>query len=111
MIKAVAAGDLLIDFNTISTDSLGYPALQANPGGDVGNYIAVFAKFGANASFIGKLGNDAFGNLIEKTLKDIGVDTSGIIKTDEALNIGDFYNVKITDYKDYDLIGIIEKKR
>ena len=61
MIKAVSAGDLLIDFNTISTDSLGYPALQANPGGDVGNYIAAMSRFGADAYFIGKLGNDAFG--------------------------------------------------
>ena len=40
-----------------------------------------------------------------------GIDGVVYIKTDEALNIGDFYNVKITDYKDYDLIGIIEKKR
>lgn len=101
MIKAVAAGDLLIDFNTISTDSLGYPALQANPGGDVGNYIAVFAKFGANASFIGKLGNDAFGNLIEKTLKDIGVDTSGIIKTDEAFTTLAFVTLDETGDREF----------
>ena len=101
MIKALAAGDLLIDFNTISTDSLGYPALQANPGGDVGNYIAVFSKFGANASFIGKLGNDAFGNLIEKTLKDIGVNTSGIIKTDDAFTTLAFVTLDETGDREF----------
>lgn len=84
MIKAVSAGGLLIDFNTISVDSFGYPALQANPGGDVGNYVSVFAKFGVGAAIISKVGNDAFGHQILKTVSEIGVDTTGVIVTDNA---------------------------
>ena len=39
-----------------------------------------------------------------------GIDGVVYIKTDKQLNIGDFYDVKITDYKNYDLLGIIEEK-
>ena len=39
-----------------------------------------------------------------------GVDGYIIIKDGNDLEIGDFYNVKIVDYKNYDLIAIIEKK-
>ena len=40
-----------------------------------------------------------------------GIDGVVYIKSDDELKIGEFYDVKITDYKNYDLIGIIEKKR
>ena len=40
-----------------------------------------------------------------------GIDGVVYIKSEEPLNIGEFYDVKISNYKDYDLIGIIEKKR
>lgn len=40
-----------------------------------------------------------------------GIDGVVYIKNDDELKIGEFYNTKIIDYKDYDLIGIIEKKR
>lgn len=36
-----------------------------------------------------------------------GIDGVIYIKTDKKLNIGEFYNVEITGYKDYDLFGII----
>ena len=40
-----------------------------------------------------------------------GVDPYIFIKTDEVLNIGEFYNILISDYNDYDLIGIIKKNK
>lgn len=39
-----------------------------------------------------------------------GVDGCVYIDSDEELKIGDFYDVQISDYNDYDLIGIIKKK-
>ena len=36
-----------------------------------------------------------------------GIDGVVYIKTEKQLDIGEFYDVKITDYKDYDLLGII----
>ena len=101
MIKAVSAGDMLIDFNTVSTDALGYPALQANPGGDVGNYIAAMSRFGADAYFIGKLGNDAFGHLLLKTLNDMGVNSSGVIVTDDAFTTLAFVTLDETGDREF----------
>lgn len=101
MIKAVSAGDMLIDFNTVSTDALGYPALQANPGGDVGNYIAAMSRFGADSYFIGKLGNDAFGHLLLKTLKEIGVNTSGTVVTDDAFTTLAFVTLDETGDREF----------
>ena len=40
-----------------------------------------------------------------------GIDGVVYIRNENELKIGEFYDVRITDYKDYDLIGIIEKKR
>ena len=40
-----------------------------------------------------------------------GIDGIVYIKSDDELKIGEFYDVKITGYKNYDLLGIIEKKR
>ena len=39
-----------------------------------------------------------------------GIDGVVYIRSDDELQIGNFYNVRITDYKDYDLLGIIEEK-
>ena len=36
-----------------------------------------------------------------------GIDGVVYIKTEKQLDMGEFYDVKITDYKDYDLLGII----
>ena len=40
-----------------------------------------------------------------------GIDGVVYIKSEDELKIGEFYDVKIVDYKDYDLIGIINEKR
>ena len=40
-----------------------------------------------------------------------GIDGVVYIKSDEELTIGNFYDVEITGYKEYDLIGIISEKR
>lgn len=40
-----------------------------------------------------------------------GVDGYVYIKSDDNLKIGEFYNVLISDYKEYDLIGIIKKNK
>ena len=39
-----------------------------------------------------------------------GIDGIIYIKTDKGLKIGDFYDVKISGYKNYDLVGIIEEE-
>lgn len=80
----IAMGEVLIDFAMRGVNEEGYPLMQANPGGAPGNYLAALAKFGFQTGFIGKVGNDAFGHLLRHSLSENGIDTSGLLMTDQV---------------------------
>ena len=82
MYDVAALGELLIDFTCLSTDTDGYPTMAAHPGGAPANYLAALTKFGAKTAMIGKVGSDAFGRLLIKTLKGAGIDTRGMLVSD-----------------------------
>ena len=84
MYDVVALGELLIDFTCLSTDTDGYPTMAAHPGGAPANYLAALTKFGAKTAMIGKVGSDAFGRLLIKTLKGAGIDTRGMLMSDDV---------------------------
>ena len=84
MIDVVALGELLIDFATQSTDESGYPTMAAHPGGAPANFLAALTKFGAKTALLGKVGADTFGNLLIGTLKDAGIETRGLIRTEDT---------------------------
>ena len=84
MYEVAALGELLIDFTCLSTDADGYPTMAAHPGGAPANYLAALTKFGAKTAMIGKVGNDAFGRLLIKTLKGAGIDTRGMLVSDDV---------------------------
>lgn len=79
MLDVVTLGELLIDFTCEKVDGDGYPLMQAHAGGAVANFLAVNSKFGLKTAFIGKVGDDTFGNLLIETLKQNGIDTSGMV--------------------------------
>lgn len=80
MIDVVALGELLIDFTCVGTDADGYPAMQAHPGGAPANFLAALRKFGVPTAFLGKVGADAFGDLLLSTLQKAGIETKGTIQ-------------------------------
>ena len=82
----VALGELLIDFICQSVDADGYPTMAAHPGGAPANFLAALAKFGAKTALLGKVGNDAFGKLLVKTLADSGIATEGLIVADYVVS-------------------------
>jgi len=82
MYDVTAIGELLIDFAALSSDSAGYPTMKANPGGAPGNFLAALNAYGARTAFLGKVGGDAFGTLLVRTLADAGVETKGIVTDD-----------------------------
>ncbi len=79
MYDVIALGELLIDFASKSTDAAGYPTMAANPGGAPGNFLAALNRYGAKTAFIGKVGEDTFGQLLLKTLTQAGIETKGIV--------------------------------
>ena len=83
MYDVVALGELLIDFTTQATDADGYPTMAAHPGGAPANFLAAIAKFGGRAALLGKVGTDTFGKLLTDMLRKAGIETKGLVASDE----------------------------
>ena len=83
-LDVVALGELLIDFACLETDGDGYPTMAAHPGGAPANFLAALTKFGAKTALLGKVGTDAFGKMLTRTLEKSGIDTRGIVATDDV---------------------------
>lgn len=84
MANVLALGELLIDFIQEGNSKSGNPIYEANPGGAPCNFLSMIKKLGYNAAFIGKIGNDNFGKQLENTIVNAGLDTKGLIKSDEV---------------------------
>ena len=84
MIDVVALGELLIDFATVSTDGDGYPTMAAHPGGAPANFLAALTKYGFKTALLGKVGTDTFGKLLLGTLQAAGIETKGLVSTDDV---------------------------
>ncbi len=80
----VALGELLIDFTESGMSAQGNPLLEANPGGAPCNVLALLAKLGHPTAFIGKVGQDGFGDQLEAALKEVGIDTCGLRRDKEV---------------------------
>lgn len=82
MFDVTAIGEILIDFTPAKTDT-GEAAFIRNPGGAPANVLAVIAKRGGSAAFIGKVGDDMFGEYLRNVLEDSGIDTRSLISDRE----------------------------
>lgn len=80
----VALGELLIDFTENGTSSQGNTVYEANPGGAPCNVLAMLNKAGRKTAFIGKVGQDIFGNRLKATLDEVGIDTSNLIMDEDV---------------------------
>ena len=79
----VALGELLIDFTENGVSPQGNPVLEANPGGAPCNVLAMLRKLGHRVAFIGKIGRDIFGAQLKAALKEVCIDTAGLVETEE----------------------------
>lgn len=80
----VALGELLIDFTQSGVSAQGNPLLEANPGGAPCNVLALLAKLGHSTAFIGKVGQDGFGDQLEAALQEVGIDSCGLRRDPEV---------------------------
>ncbi len=69
-------GEILIDLTQTGTTPEGIPEYAAYPGGAPANLAVAAARLGADVSFVGKVGQDRFGELLRSSLEDNGVDAS-----------------------------------
>ena len=78
-----ALGELLIDFTENGVSSQGNPVMEANPGGAPCNVLALLNRLGHRTAFIGKVGDDMFGNQLADALQEAGISRKGLIRDKE----------------------------
>lgn len=75
----VALGELLIDFTENGVSAQGNPLLEANPGGAPCNVLSMLQKLGKKTAFIGKVGDDIFGEMLIQAVKEQGISTDNLV--------------------------------
>ena len=93
MFDVVSIGELLIDFAPVSVDDMGYPTMAAKAGGAPPNFLATLSKYGVSTAIMCKVGKDAFGELLIKTLNEAGVNTSCAIIDDSVFTTLAFVSI------------------
>jgi fructokinase len=78
MFDITAIGELLIDFTPAGISEEGDPLFVQKPGGAPANVLAANSRMGGRNAFIGKVGNDGFGNFLRGTLEKLRIDVSGL---------------------------------
>lgn len=79
MVDVVALGELLIDFFSNGQSAQGNDLFEACPGGAPCNVLAMLSKLGRKTAFIGKLGDDLFGQHLKKTIERLNIDARGVV--------------------------------
>jgi fructokinase len=80
-----ALGELLIDFTDNGVSPQGNPLMEANPGGAPCNVLSMLAKLKRKTAFIGKVGKDGFGQMLDKAIVEQGISDLGL-KYDEDVH-------------------------
>jgi fructokinase len=85
MSKIVCFGEALIDFLAVSGTEAGAPrAFLQFAGGAPANVAVAATRLGANAQFVGMLGQDMFGDFLLDSLRRAGVGTDYVVRTSAA---------------------------
>jgi fructokinase len=77
MADVICMGELLVEFvsTTDNTTLIEAPGFIKAPGGAPANVAVAIQRLGLSAAFVGKVGNDPFGEYLRRCLADIDVDT------------------------------------
>jgi len=102
MPDVICMGELLAEFvatrqNVSIVDA---PGFVKAPGGAPANVAVALRRLGLSSGFIGKVGDDPFGQFLRKALDDDGVDTSGLIADSLARTTAVFVAVWDDGHKD-----------
>ena len=76
MYDIVALGEYLIDFTPLPKH-----CFQANPGGAPVNLLTMASRLGNKVGFIGKVGQDHFGDYLKANLEHYRIDTGGLARS------------------------------
>lgn len=80
----VALGELLVDFTMNGSSEQGNPMYEANPGGAPCNVLSMLQKLGKKTAFIGKVGQDSFGEMLCDVVAGQGINTANLMMDAEV---------------------------
>jgi len=83
VLDIITLGEVLVDLTQTGVSPAGILQYAANPGGAPANVAVAAARLGARTGFIGKVGADAFGAMLRRTLEENSVDTAGLVDTSD----------------------------
>lgn len=103
MNNVLCIGELLIDFicSDINSSIITGGNFEKKAGGAPANVATAICKLGGKASFVGKVGNDAFGLFLKNTLEDNMVDTSMLVLDKNAYTTLAFVSIKSDGERDF----------
>lgn len=78
--RIVTLGEVVADVYRERSDSEVELPFTARPGGAPANVAVAAARLGARTAFIGRLGDDLFGDFILHALEAVGVDTAAVLR-------------------------------
>ena len=102
-LDAICLGEALIDFVCIQpvASVAEAPAFVPAPGGSPANCAVALARLGVRAGFVGKVGDDPFGQLLASTFARNGVDVSHLAFDAEARTALAFVALDEVGHPDY----------
>lgn len=74
----IALGELLVDFASKGVGEAGRQIYEANPGGAPCNVLSMLQKLGDTTAFIGKVGKDAFGDMLATALENENINIDNL---------------------------------
>ncbi|RTE09156.1 PfkB family carbohydrate kinase [Paenibacillus whitsoniae] len=103
MATVFTIGEALIDFipNETGIELKDVSGFQKAAGGAPANVACTVAKLGGKSAFIGKLGQDAFGDFLIETMTSVGVETGYVCRTDKANTALAFVSLKADGNRDF----------
>jgi fructokinase len=103
MPDVIAMGEALIDFvSSISGVTLiDAPSFMKAAGGAPANVAVGLAKLGVSSGFMGKVGDDAFGHFLSKTMEEAGVDVQAMRYSTEARTTLAFVSLQEDGERDF----------
>ena len=103
MADIVCFGDLLIDFVPLESGlaMAEVPAFKKAPGGAAANVAVGLARLGVKSAFMGKVGDEAFGHFLAKTLAGEGVDVSPLRLDKRARTALAFVTLQVNGERDF----------
>lgn len=102
MNKLITIGEFLIDFTANGVGALkSIRAFTKNPGGAPANVAITNQRLGGKSLFITKLGNDSFGDFLFDILKEAGIDTSLVFRSNDYQTSLAFVALKADGNRDF----------